>query len=303
MSGPIHPSDAMGDDDVLSGIELREGRHASVGPSDVVRILPTKGRRTVGPWCFADLIVPSDFHDPVPLEIGPHPHIGLATVTWLFEGEVLHGDSLGTEQVIRPGQLNLMTAGSGIAHSEEGKSSSVRGVQLWLAQPEAYRHGASRFQHVDSVPDVELENASGRLLIGSTAGTASPAVVDHPTMAIELELRGGRCSMPVEPGFEHAVIPIDRRILVGGTVAEPGWTAIVPPGTGLLPLESEGQSTVMVLGGMPLGTGIQMWWNFVARTLGEIEAAWRDWQAGNLDRFGPVPTRLERVEAPKPHWL
>lgn len=303
MSGPIQPSDSFGDEETLVEVELREGRSASVGAARVVRVLPTKGRRTVGPWCFADLIVPPDFEDPRPLEIGPHPHIGLATVTWLFEGEVLHGDSLGTEQLIRPGQLNLMTAGHGIAHSEEGKTANVSGVQLWLAQPDDRRDGDSRFQHIESLPSLDLDNATARILVGDLGGESSPARIDHPAIGAELALRGGPCSVPVDTAFEIAIVPTDQRVSIGEIVVDPGWVALVPPGTAWIPLDSDGPTTVMLLGGSPLGTKIQMWWNFVARTLDEIEQAWRDWEAGNIDRFGHVPTGLQRVTAPRPHWL
>ena len=141
------------------GIDVREGRSTTVGGVPISRVLPTKGRRTVGPWCFVDLILPPDFDDPHPLEVGPHPHTGLATVTWLLEGEALHTDSLGSEQSIRPGQLNLMSAGNGIAHAELGTTDGIHGVQMWLAQPEATRHGASRFEHI---PDLRGRGLSRR---------------------------------------------------------------------------------------------------------------------------------------------
>ena len=172
MSGPIDEMPAA-DSHGMSTIEVREGRRTNIGRLGIVRILPTKRRRTIGPWCFVDLMTPDDVEDPVPMEIGPHPHIGLATVTWLFEGAVLHSDSLGTEQLIRPGQLNLMTAGNGIAHAEEGvaevgvvHASDTMGVQMWLAQPESTRHGESAFQHVDSLPVAEVGGAAVRVLIG-----------------------------------------------------------------------------------------------------------------------------------------
>src|SRR5207247_3440774 len=136
MSGPVEGFAEVTPGLGVSAIEVREGRSTQVGRMGVLRVLPTKGRRTVGPWCFVDLIRPEDVADPPPLEIGPHPHIGLATVTWLFKGSALHSDSLGTEQLIRPGQLNLMTAGHGIAHAELGvetASGGIIGAQMWLA--------------------------------------------------------------------------------------------------------------------------------------------------------------------------
>ncbi len=148
MSGPLDDLGTATGDVGMSAIEVREGRTTNIGRLGIVRVLPTKQRRTVGPWCFVDLMSPEDIGQPPPLEIGPHPHIGLATVTWLFTGSALHSDSLGTEQLIRPGQLNLMTAGNGIAHAEQGvetpaaaDSSGTMGVQMWLAQTESTRHG------------------------------------------------------------------------------------------------------------------------------------------------------------------
>src|SRR5680860_170947 len=148
MSGPVEEQTVDGADLGISTIEVKEGRTAQVGDMHVVRVLPTKKKRAVGPWCFLDLMSPDDIDQPPPIEIGPHPHIGLATVTWLFAGTALHSDSLGTEQLISPGQLNLMTSGHGLAHAELGvdpatarDTGGIMGAQMWLAQPESTRHG------------------------------------------------------------------------------------------------------------------------------------------------------------------
>ena len=294
----------------MSTIEVREGRSANIGRLTVIRILPTKQRRTIGPWCFVDLMSPGDVEEPPALEIGPHPHIGLSTVTWLLEGTALHGDSLGTEQLIRPGQLNLMTAGNGIAHAEQGVDTDVNvsdhgvmGVQMWLAQPESTRHGASSFQHLAQLPEVDFENASGKLLIGSSGGETSAAATDHPTVGMDLTVRPGSV-VPADPRFEYGVVPIDRPIKVEEEVVEPGSLAIVPTGRSQLRFDTQGQpGRLMLLGGEPLGDRVMMWWNFVARDKEEITRAWRDWDEGNEERFGPVPSDLERIEAPRPPWL
>lgn len=293
----------------VSAIEVKEGRTTSIGTLGIVRVLPTKGRRTIGPWCFVDLMSPGDVERPPPIEIGPHPHIGLATVTWLFDGRVLHGDSLGTEQLIRPGQLNLMTAGAGIAHAELGvetapahATSGVVGVQMWIAQTEEARHGEPRFQHLPELPQVELEGAVGRLLVGAAGGEASPAVVDHPTIGLDLTV-DGVALLPTDPRFEHGVVPIDRAVKVEDAIADPGTVAVVPSGYEELRLETRGAGRVMILGGLPLGETITMWWNFVARSREEITQAWRDWRDRNEARFGPVPSQLPRIEAPAPPWI
>lgn len=303
MSGPVEEQDTRCQNELLEGVEAREGRRTSVGGLDVARVLPTKGRRTVGGWCFVDLMGPVDAEEPDPLEVGPHPHIGLSTVTWLLEGEALHNDSLGTEQVIRPGQLNWMTAGHGIAHSELAARPPFRGAQMWVAQPEATRHGESGFQHLSELPEVAFDGAEGWLFAGSFADLTSPARTDTPLVGLDLTLRRGRTVVPTASTFEHAVVPLDGRVRVGAEVIEEGWIGLVPLGVEELPLATEHDGVrLLLLGGEPLGETIQMWWNFVARTRDEIEAAWRDWQ-DRTDRFGGVASKLERIEAPRPSWL
>ena len=247
-------------------------------------------------------MAPSDFDDPEPMEVGPHPHIGLATVTWLFEGEALHGDSLGTEQLIRPGQLNLMTAGRGIAHAELGVADRINGVQMWLAQPDDTRDGESRFEHHANLPVIDIGSARATVLVGGIEGI-SGAQFDSPAIGIDLNVRPGRCEVPVETDFEYAVVPINHPIKVGEAIVEPGWLGLIEPGTDVLPIEARDNSRVMMVGGRPMQERIQMWWNFVARTKDELAAAWRDWDIGNTDRFGPVPSDLRRIDVAPPPWL
>jgi hypothetical protein len=304
MSGPVQPLDTAVEQGPLARIDVKEGRSTSVGGMAISRVLPTKGRRTVGPWCFVDLILPPDLQDPHPMEVGPHPHTGLATVTWLFEGEAIHSDSLGTEQPIRPGQLNLMTSGNGIAHAELGTTTGIHGAQMWLAQPEATRHGAPRFEHIEDLPLVELPGAEAMVIVGDLNGTSSPAAVDWQTVGIDLRLEGRRVEIPSNPSFEYAVVPIDRNVKVGEAIVEPGWLALVPTGTETLPIEASSEAArCLVVGGEPLGEPIEMWWNFVARSKDEITEAWRAWQSHDTDRFGPVPSKLARIDAPAPPWL
>lgn len=303
MSGPIQPEESRYQNTPLDQIVVREGRKANVGGLEVVRVLPTKGRRTVGAWCFVDMMGPADAEQPDPMEVGPHPHIGLSTVTWLLEGEAVHTDSLGTEQLIRPGQLNWMTAGHGIAHAELAAQPPFRGVQMWVAQPEETRHGESRFEHHATLPQIALHGAEGVLFAGRLGSWASPARADTELVGVELTLTGGRSVIPVDSAFEHAVVPLDSPIKVGPEVVEPGWLALVPPGVDELPIESArvGDKAIL-LGGPPFPETVTMWWNYVARSQEEITTAWRDWEE-RTDRFGPVPTRLERIEAPVPPWV
>jgi len=303
--------------DTIDLVEVREGRHADVGGLDVVRVLPTKGRRTVGAWCFVDLMGPVDLDDPDPLEVGPHPHIGLATVTWLMDGEALHTDSLGTEQVIRAGQLNLMTAGRGISHAEIASRAPFRGAQLWVAQPESTRHGDPAFEHHAELPGIELPavprgaaggpagggTTTGSVLLGTVAGGTSPARADTALVGVDLTLAAGTTTVPLDRRFEHAVAPLDASIRVAGHVVEPGSLALVPVGVDELPLEARASGVrALLLGGEPLDGPIAMWWNFVARDRDELTAAWRDWNSRG-ERFGEVASPLARIEAPPPPWV
>jgi len=303
MSGPVQERDAACANEALAGIQAREGRTTEVGGLPVARVLPTKGRRTVGAWCFVDLMGPADAEEPDPMEVGPHPHIGLATVTWLLEGEALHTDSLGTEQTIRPGQVNLMTAGHGIAHAELAAQPPFRGVQMWIAQPEATRHGGSDFVHHAELPQTETGGLRGLVFAGSLAGATAPTRTDTPLVGADLVLDRGATSLATDVGFEHCVVPLDGRVKVGQEVLEPGWLGLIPTGVEELPIAAETDATrFLVLGGTPLGERVSMWWNFVARDQGEITAAYRDWQA-RTDRFGEGPSSLTRIEAPRPPWL
>jgi redox-sensitive bicupin YhaK (pirin superfamily) len=199
MSGPVATADAPPTEPRASAVapacvEITASRIADVGRMPVRRALPRRERRTVGPWCFADHMGPAPVTETSGLDIGPHPHTGLQTVTWLLAGEVLHRDSLGSEQVIRAGQLNLMTAGHGVAHSEEATGhyrGQVHGAQLWVAQPERTRHGPAAFEHHPGLPEAELDNAVGTVLVGSFAGAASPARRDSELVGVDVALRPG----------------------------------------------------------------------------------------------------------------
>jgi redox-sensitive bicupin YhaK (pirin superfamily) len=310
MSGPIDETDRAGANFGVSAVEVKEGRSTHIGDLGILRVLPTKQRRTVGPWCFVDLMSPDDVERPPRLEIGPHPHIGLATVTWLFGGSVLHTDSLGTEQGIRPGELNLMTAGHGVAHAEEGlhtiapaETGGIMGVQMWLAQPEGTRNGPSSFHHVKDLPEVEIGSGDARILIGEYGGTSSDIGFDHPVVGLDVTFRAPT-TIETNPGFEYGVAPVNRPMRVEDAIVDPGSLALVPTGYDALRLETRGGvGRVMVLGGVPFGEPIKMWWNFVARTDAEITEAWRDWQTHNEDRFGTVPSSLSRIDSPRPPWL
>jgi hypothetical protein len=285
-------------------VEITEDHEATVGRFRVRRALPRRGRRTVGAWCFADHLGPAAVTETAGLDIGPHPHIGLHTVTWLVDGQVLHRDSLGSEQLIRPGQLNLMTAGAGVSHSEEAAGAyrgDVHGIQLWVAQPESARHGPPAFEHYGDLPRVELDNAVASVLVGDLGGTVSPARHDTPLVGVDVELRTGTAALPLRPAFEYALVVLVGTVAVAGARLVPGQLGYLGRGRSELVLHAAEPSRAVLLGGEPWDEPILMWWNFVARSRGEIEAAYRDWR-DDTGRFGPVASPLPRIPASAPYW-
>lgn len=308
MSGPVSEADApegpTGSDEPPDGpqVELLEARTAEVGGLEVRRALPKRAHRTVGAWCFADLFGPAEVADG--MQIGPHPHIGLQTVTWLVEGEVVHHDSLGSEQPIRPGQLNLMSAGHGIAHAEESPRRGVErvhGAQLWVAQPEATRHGEAAFEHHAELPQVDLGDGAATVLVGELAGARSPARTDTPLVGAELQVHADTAPLGLEPTFEHAVVVLDGAVAVDGAEVGPGTLAYLGLGRSEVEVRAvPGSTTVaraLLLGGEPFEAELAMWWNFVARTRAEVDQARADWRDGS-ERFGPVTSALARIPAP-----
>ncbi|MGA2837901.1 MAG: pirin family protein [Acidimicrobiales bacterium] len=288
-------------------VDIIEGRTAEVGSLPVRRTLPTRGRRTVGAWCFVDHMGPVTLPSGRGMRVPPHPHIGLQTVTWLFAGAALHRDSLGSEQVIRPGQLNLMTAGAGIAHSEEdpgGPGGELHGMQLWIAQPEATRNGPASFEHHRNLPRVDLDRGTATVLVGRFAGATSPARRDTDHAGIELDLLPGTTTLPLDPTYEHALVVADGSVTIGGRPVTPGRLAYLVPGADELALTVDATERVraVLVGGVPLGEQLTMWWNFVARTRDEISDAYLAWVGGD-DRFAPVASGLDRVGAGAPPWL
>lgn len=280
---------------------MHRSRSTEVGGLPVRRALPWHGRRTVGAWCFVDHFGPVGPDRAAAMQVGPHPHIGLQTVTWLLEGAVLHTDSLGSEQLIRPGQLNLMTAGHGISHAESAQpGAGSHGAQLWVALPEATRWGAPAFEHHADLPQVQVGGAVATVLTGELAGTRSPARADTPIVGADLVVRGP-ADVPLQPGWEHAVVVLEGAATVDGERVEPGALAHLEPGRDGLRVEPYGPARMLLLGGEPFEAHPLIWWNFVARTQDEVEAAVADWNAG-ADRFGTVRSDLDRIEAPAPPW-
>jgi hypothetical protein len=290
---------------VPNSIELTASHEADVMGMTVRRALPRAGRRTVGAWCFVDHMGPLATNG-ASYDVAPHPHIGLQTVTWLFAGEALHRDSLGSEQPIRPGQLNLMTAGRGVVHSEEGlgaRTGVLHGVQLWVAQPDRTRDGSAAFEHHGELPTVELGTGMATILVGSLLGATSPARRDTDHVGYDLSLDAGTAIVPLDPNHEHAIVVFEGAVEPAGDdhTVVPGHLAYLPPGRAEIALRATGRARLLLIGGAPFDTPVVMWWNFVARERTEIEAANAAWRAGD-DRFGDPGSALPRVTSPDTPW-
>ena len=272
-----------------SGLELTEAREARVGDITVRRFLPLRLRRSVGAWCFVDHYGPMSVDGAAGMRVPPHPHIGLQTVTWLISGNVLHRDSLGSEQMIRPGQLNLMTAGRGIAHAEESPAEhdpSLHGVQLWVALPDASRHAEPAFSHHAELPSVGLGGFEATVLVGSLGGARSPALTFSEIVGAELAaVRDASGRIPLAAAHEHVIFVATGSAGVEGTMLRPGQLLYLAAGRDQAGVSAPAGSRLFLLGGVPLGERLLMWWNFVARTPEEITAAVAGWREG---RFGTV---------------
>jgi quercetin 2,3-dioxygenase len=272
-----------------SDLEVTAAREARVGDMTVRRLLPLRLRRSVGAWCFVDHYGPMSVDGVAGMRVPPHPHIGLQTVTWLLSGNVLHRDSLGSEQMIRPGQLNLMTAGRGIAHSEESPAEhdpQLHGVQLWVALPDASRHTEPTFAHHADLPTAGVGGFEVTVFVGSLAGAQSPAAMFSEIVGAELAAaRDASADIPLVPAHEHIVFVASGSAVVAGTNLHPGQLIHLDTGRERVAVAAPAGTRLILLGGVPLGETLLMWWNLVARTPDEIAAAAADWRAG---RFAPV---------------
>src|SRR6187397_317117 len=209
---------ALGADDAR--VESYPNRELSLGSLAISRALPVKERRLVGPWCFLDRFGPLTFNEGKPMDVAPHPHIGLQTVTWLLDGEVIHDDSLGFEGLLRPGGVNVMTSGGGIAHAEQtprDHTGRLNGVQLWTALPDDVRDSAAGFAHVERVPSIESRGGIARIFAGALGGAASPAPYFSPIVGADLLIHAGHTlPLPLDPAFEHAVLVLDGEVSLDG---------------------------------------------------------------------------------------
>ncbi|MEV5545831.1 pirin family protein [Streptomyces sp. NPDC052309] len=256
----------------------------------VRRTLPQRARSLIGAWCFADHYGPDDVARTGGMDVAPHPHTGLQTVSWLFSGEIEHRDSLGSHAFVRPGELNLMTGGHGISHSEVSTpgTTTLHGVQLWVALPDAHRHAPRDFQHHAPAP-VRTDGAEIRVFLGSLAGDTSPVRTFTPLLGAEIVLDpGASLTLTVDPAFEHGLLVDRGDVRLAGTLLHPAELGYAPPGAQTLTLlnESDGPARTVLLGGPPFEEEIIMWWNFICRSHDEVVQAREDWTKGT--RFGEV---------------
>jgi quercetin 2,3-dioxygenase len=287
-----------------STLEAFPARTAELGALRVRRILPVRQRRMVGPWCFFDRFGPTSFTAGKPLDVAPHPHIGLQTVSWLLSGEVLHNDSLGSQGLLRPGELNLMTAGAGIAHAEEtpaGSFGRLDGVQLWIALPDSDRRAAPSFVHHTDIPMMAFSGAEVAVIMGQIGKVRSPARTFSPLVTADVAIhKVDRLELPLDEAFEHAVVLLEGSVTVEEQPLSKDTLYYMGTNRAGLVLSSDEGARVLMLGGLPFREPIVMWWNFVAGSIGEIEEAREDSEQHR--RFGDVAAyRGLRMEAPPFH--
>jgi redox-sensitive bicupin YhaK (pirin superfamily) len=281
--------------------ELFEARSVPLGGirrMRVDRVLPHRSLPTVGGWCFLDQFGPQH----TDMRVLPHPHSGLQTVTWPLVGEIRHRDSLGSDVLVRPGQLNLMTAGHGISHSElsVGDAPLLHALQLWLALPADAAGIAPGFEQHVALPSYEREGLRATVLVGGLGDAVSPATVYTPLVGADLTLApGATASVPLRRDFEHALLVVSGEVEAAGTRLAAGPLLYLGTDRDTLSLSTgDGGARTMLLGGEPFPDELVMWWNFVGRSHEEIAAARAGWEDG--DRFGRVPSHGDdRIPAPE----
>ncbi|WP_418060466.1 pirin family protein [Pimelobacter simplex] len=322
MSNPdARPDEVVCESRQAAGVELMEPREVPLGgprAMPVRRTLPQRHRSLIGAWCFLDHYGPDLVSESGGMVVAPHPHTGLQTVSWLFTGEIEHRDSAGNVAMVRPGEVNLMTAGQGISHSEVSTPGTtvLHGAQLWVALPEADRDSDPGFEHY--APDeTSGEGWRARVFLGSLLGDSSPVRTFTPLLGAELVLDPGTTlRLPLDASYEHGVLVDLGSVTVAGVAARSADLAYVPTGADEVVLVAGDEGArLLVLGGPPFGEAIVMWWNFVGRTHDEIVAYREAWQTQITDpasgevlpdgrqvapgRFGVVPDQaLAPIPAP-----
>ena len=268
-------------------VELLKPWEVALGPDEglpVRRTLPSRRRSLIGGWCFIDHYGPKQLEPGKGMQVGSHPHTQLQTASWLFAGSIQHRDSAGNVAVIRPGELNLMTAGRGISHSERSLSESgvLHGVQLWIALPDASRFTDPGFEHY--IPDIiEFPGGSARVFLGELLNSISQVNTHSPLLGAELNLtEGTSLTLTVNRRFEHGLLVDQGEVTLNGAVIPLHSLGYLAPGESTLVITASTDTRLLLLGGEPLGEEIVMWWNFIGRSHEEIVEYHRLWQKENL---------------------
>ena len=294
----------------MTAIDVLTSREVPLGGPRAMRVrrtLPQRHRSLIGAWCFVDHYGPDEVDHTGGMVVAPHPHTGLQTASWLFEGEIEHRDSAGNHALVRPGELNLMTAGHGISHSEVSTpgTSVLHGAQLWIALPEETRDVEPGFEHFVPQP-VRGPGWEARVFLGELFGASSPVPTHTPLVGAELMLATGKTlEIEVDASFEHGLMLDVGVIDVEGTEIKPSDLAYVPPGSTTLTVTAHEEARLLVLGGPPFGEPIVMWWNFIGRTHEEIVGFREEWQRQIVDgrqvdgRFGVVDIDMDAIPAPE----
>lgn len=280
-------------------------RTSDLGNFEVKRALPSRQKRMVGPFIFWDEMGPGEFLTGQGLDVRPHPHIGLSTVTYLYQGSLHHRDSLGTDQEISPGALNLMSAGRGIVHSERTGAAVRRapshlfGIQSWLAQPKNLEDSAPSFLHAgaEELPVLEGEGKKLKIILGQAYGSQSPVKTDWETLYLDIELqKGASLPIPLETE-ERALYALDGSLEIGGEIFSPHQMIVLKPGREVT-IKALEKTRLALLGGQVMDGPRYVWWNFVASSQERIEEAKENWKQGRFDKvpgdeieFTPLPTK------------
>jgi redox-sensitive bicupin YhaK (pirin superfamily) len=251
---------------------------------DIQRLLPSAGIRMIGAWCFLDYYGPTAQSSA--MNIAAHPHTGLQTVSWLFSGQIEHNDSTGSRSLITPGQLNLMTAGKGIAHSEisSDQNQVLHGVQFWIALPDDQRNQEPHFEHHQQLPIIELGQLHMRLFMGNYQGINSPAVTYSKLIGAEISGPAGRHNLALATNFEHGIMAITNPVLVDESVIRDSQLLYIASGKGEIEIKSDLPFRLILIGGQALGEDLVMWWNFVGRSHEEIIQMRQNWEDGKYPR-------------------
>ncbi|MCL6231164.1 pirin family protein [Acinetobacter amyesii] len=277
-------------------------RRAEIGQGTVIkRALPSRHKRMIGAWCFLDHAGPVHFPQGDGLDVGPHPHIGLQTFTWMIDGTMMHTDSLGTHQLIQPKQVNLMTAGYGISHTEVAPESETQmhAAQLWIALPDDKINMAPQFDHYPELPVVTQEGIELTVLVGEFLQTKSPVKVHSELLGVDLRSSESQSTvLPLNPKFEYGFMALEGTASINGHELNEDNMVVLEPGLTQVKIDLHAGGRVLLLGGEPFESPILLWWNFVGRTQEELNIAREQW-INQDERFGSIPDYDgPRLEAP-----